>query len=68
MIYKLLTKMVVGIKYYLNDYKGKVIILVNTATKCGLSGQFSKQKPGTDDQIAEIWKENQMEFHKIYYC
>lgn len=36
MIYKLLTKMVVGIKYYLNDYKGKVIILVNTATKCSL--------------------------------
>ncbi len=93
MIYKLLTKMVVGIKYYLNDYKGKVIMLVNTATKCGLSGQFeeleeyyqkykeqgliilgfpcnqfAKQKPGTDDQIAEIWKENQMEFHKIYYC
>nr|WP_220462313.1 hypothetical protein [Staphylococcus pasteuri] len=28
--------MVVGIKYYLNDYKGKVIILVNTATKCSL--------------------------------
>ncbi|WP_422064109.1 hypothetical protein [Staphylococcus pasteuri] len=30
--------------------------------------QFAKQKPGTDDQIAEIWKENQMEFNKIYYC
>ncbi|MGW7974924.1 MULTISPECIES: hypothetical protein [Staphylococcus] len=30
--------------------------------------QFAKQKPGTDDQIAKIWKENQMEFHKIYYC
>lgn len=38
MIYKLLTKMVVGITYYLNDYKGKV----NTATKCGISGQFEE--------------------------
>ena len=42
MIYKLLTKMIVGITYCLNDYKGKVIMLVNTATKCGLSGQFEE--------------------------
>lgn len=31
-----------GSTYYLNDYKGKVIIVVNTATKCGLSGQFEE--------------------------
>ncbi|MBF7018291.1 MULTISPECIES: glutathione peroxidase [Staphylococcus] len=31
-----------GSHYYLNDYKGKVIMVVNTATKCGLSGQFEE--------------------------
>ena len=29
-----------GQKLELNDYKGKIILVVNTATKCGLSPQF----------------------------
>lgn len=31
-----------GSHYYLNKYKGKVMIIVNTATKCGLSDQFEE--------------------------
>lgn len=29
-----------GKKIKLNDYKGKTLLIVNTATKCGLAGQF----------------------------
>ncbi|MNP39068.1 hypothetical protein D3C76_1326240 [compost metagenome] len=29
-----------GAEYQLNEYKGKPMLIVNTATKCGLSNQF----------------------------
>lgn len=49
-------------KYY-QKYKEQGLIILGFSCN-----QFAKQKPGTDDQIAGIWKENQIKFHKIYYC
>ncbi|SIS39751.1 glutathione peroxidase [Salimicrobium flavidum] len=37
-----------GEEYKLDAYKGKVMLIVNTATKCGLRGQF--------DELEEIYK------------
>lgn len=31
-----------GEQISLEEYKGKVILIVNTATKCGLAGQFDE--------------------------
>ena len=31
-----------GIPYTLNKYEGKLLLIVNTATKCGLAGQFNE--------------------------
>lgn len=39
-IYDIKVKTSDGIEYELNDYKGKPMLIVNTATKCGLSNQF----------------------------
>lgn len=40
-----------GEEYKLDAYKGNVMIIVNTATKCGLRGQF--------DELEEIYKKYQ---------
>lgn len=39
-IYDIKVKKSDGEEYELNEYKGKPMLIVNTATKCGLSGQF----------------------------
>ena len=39
-IYDIKVKKSDGQEYELNEYKGKPMLIVNTATKCGLSGQF----------------------------
>lgn len=39
-IYDIKVKTSDGVEYELNDYKGKPMLIVNTATKCGLSNQF----------------------------
>ncbi|MCM3389948.1 glutathione peroxidase [Ureibacillus chungkukjangi] len=31
-----------GLPYTLNKYEGKLLLIVNTATKCGLAGQFNE--------------------------
>lgn len=51
------------LKKYYQKYKKQGLIILGFSCN-----QFAKQKPGTDDQIAEMWKENQIKFHKIYYC
>ncbi|SDX87830.1 MULTISPECIES: glutathione peroxidase [Salimicrobium] len=42
-----------GETYSLDAYKGKVLMIVNTATKCGLKGQF--------DELEELYKKYQDE-------
>ena len=39
-IYDIKVKNSNGVEYDLSEYKGKPMLIVNTATKCGLSGQF----------------------------
>ncbi|MEI4770665.1 glutathione peroxidase [Psychrobacillus sp. FJAT-51614] len=39
-IYDIKVKTPEGVEYDLNEYKGKPLLIVNTATKCGLSNQF----------------------------
>ena len=41
-IYELRFKDTIGKEIALSDYHGKVLLLVNTATKCGLAGQFEE--------------------------
>ncbi len=38
--YKLETKTPQGVKLPMSDFKGKTVLIVNTATKCGLAPQF----------------------------
>lgn len=40
-IYDFKFKKINGEEINMSDYKGKVILIVNTATKCGLAGQFN---------------------------
>ena len=39
-IYDIEVKKNTGETYKLDEYKGQVMVIVNTATKCGLKGQF----------------------------
>ncbi len=39
-IYEIKVKKPDGTEYNLSEYKGKAMLIVNTATKCGLSDQF----------------------------
>ncbi len=39
-LYEIPVKKLNGEEVTLAEYKGKVLIIVNTATQCGLSGQF----------------------------
>lgn len=48
MIYDLKVKKTDGTYMSLNDYKGKVMIIVNTATKCGFAYQYK--------ELEEIYK------------
>lgn len=41
-IYNLSVTLENGEMYTLEKYKGKVLLIVNTATKCGLAGQFEE--------------------------
>ncbi|PTE24497.1 glutathione peroxidase [Staphylococcus equorum] len=41
-IYDITVKQKDGSTYQLSEYQAQVIIVVNTATKCGLSGQFEE--------------------------
>ena len=38
----------------LGDYKGKTLLLVNVASKCGLTPQYEGQEPGTAEEIAQF--------------
>ena len=39
-IYKIQVKDAIGKDVSLSDYKGKVLLIVNTASKCGFAPQF----------------------------
>ena len=41
-IYNIEVPQVSGETYKLEEYKGKLLLIVNTATKCGLAGQFDE--------------------------
>lgn len=46
--YNLKAKKITGEEVYMSDYKGKVILIVNTASKCGLTPQF--------EELEELYK------------
>jgi len=48
-IYDISVTKATGEAYPLSEYKGKPMLIVNTATKCGLSGQF--------DSLEHLYKE-----------
>ena len=48
-IYHIEVPQVSGETYKLEQYKGKLLLIVNTATKCGLAGQF--------DELEELYKQ-----------
>ncbi len=50
-IYEVKVKKSDGMEYDLSEYKGKAMLIVNTATKCGLSNQF--------DGLEDLYKKYQ---------
>ena len=60
-IYEFNVKNIKGEDISLQDYQGKVLLIVNTATACGFTpqyndpcNQFGQQAPGTDYEISDF--------------
>src|SRR6266542_2466631 len=40
------------------QFKGKKVLLINTASDCGYTGQYKEQEKGSDEEIAEFCRIN----------